>query len=40
MSMMLPALASFEPWPMRSPSSQLSSMKRITEDWVRRLLAT
>src|ERR1700744_4278143 len=34
MFMMLPAVASNEPPPRRSPPSQLSSMKRTTEAWL------
>src|SRR5215470_5337882 len=32
-SLIGPAIASNEPWPMRCPPSQLSSMNRKTEDW-------
>ena len=31
---MLPALASNEPPPIRLPPSQLSSMKRMIDDWM------
>src|ERR1700744_876146 len=34
MVMMLPSVASFEPWPMRVPPSQLSSMNFTTDDWL------